>query len=112
VAHELVYVGIQDNERQYVIRYSGNEVFKDHMITAFQVKWNQKLEKNRAACKIRNLNKEDLITENGERFENAEFGHSQDQEIAQQEDLDTGFWSESTIKLGRNAHLFALSSSP
>ena len=32
VAHELIKVGNQDGERQYVIRYSGNEQFKDQMM--------------------------------------------------------------------------------
>ena len=40
VAYELVMVGSEDSMSLYVIRYSGNEAYKDQMLKAFQAKWN------------------------------------------------------------------------
>ncbi|NJM67554.1 MAG: hypothetical protein HC851_18720 [Acaryochloris sp. RU_4_1] len=95
-----------------MIRYSGNEEYKEQMMQAFQTKWEAKLEKSRAACVICNLKEQDLITENGRQSDTAEFGQSEDQEMGAKGDLDTGIWSERAIKLGRNAHPFAFSPSP
>ena len=102
VAHELIRVGNQDGERQYVIRYSGNEMFKDQMLQAFQKKWNQRLEKSKPSCAIRNLGEEDLITETESQSENTESGHEFEQKIGQREGGNVGIQRETELKMGCN----------
>ena len=99
VAHELVKVGSEEAMSLYVIRYSGNEAYKDQMLQAFQTKWNQRLEKNRPVCEICNK-EEDLITESDKRSENAEFGHTLDQENGQRGANQVGIQGESELILG------------
>ncbi|ABW33431.1 hypothetical protein [Acaryochloris marina] len=99
VAHELVKVGSEESVSLYVIRYSGNEAYKDQMLKAFQAKWNQRLEKNRPSCEICKKDS-DLITEMEKRTENDEFGCGNDQEIGQKERGDDGIEGKSGVILG------------
>ncbi|MGR3277863.1 plasmid replication protein, CyRepA1 family [Acaryochloris marina NIES-2412] len=98
VAHELVKVGSEDAVSLYVIRYSGNEVYKDQMLKAFQAKWDQRLEKNRPVCDICNKDS-DLITETEKGSEIDEIGCGSDQEIGQCDGGDVGFSVESKVIL-------------
>lgn len=99
VAHELVKVGSEASVSLYVIRYSGNEAYKDQMLNAFQMKWNQKLERNRPVCEL--CNKEsDLITETEKGSEVDEFGRTSDQEIGEKEGDIVGIQGESEVILG------------
>ncbi|UJB73274.1 hypothetical protein HRE53_31805 (plasmid) [Acaryochloris sp. 'Moss Beach'] len=101
VAHELVKVGSEESVSLYVIRYSGNEAYKDQMLKAFQAKWNQRLEKNRPVCELCNKDS-DLITETEKQAEIDGFGHGSDQEIGQREGGDVGFSVETEVILGGN----------
>ena len=101
VAHELVKVGSEESVSLYVIRYSGNEVYKDQMLKAFQTKWNQRLERNRPVCEICKKDS-DLITESEKRSEFDEFDCGSSQEIGQLEGVDDGFKGESGVILGCN----------
>ncbi|ABW32012.1 plasmid replication protein, CyRepA1 family [Acaryochloris marina] len=99
VAHELVKVGSEESVSLYVIRYSGNEAYKDQMLKAFQAKWNQRLEKNRPSCEICKK-EDDLITEIDKRSEIDGFGQGNDQELGQLEGGDDGSPLDSTEKTG------------
>lgn len=98
VAHELVKVGSEESVSLYVIRYSGNEAYKDQMLKAFQAKWNQRLEKNRPSCEICNKDR-DLITEKEKRSDTDEFGRGSEQEIGQLEGDDDGIEGGSEVIL-------------
>ena len=101
VAHELVKVGSEESMSLYVIRYSGNEAYKDQMLKAFQAKWNQRLDKNRPSCEICKKDS-DLITEMEKRSENTESGHGSDQEIRQREEGNVGISVDSELEKGFN----------
>ncbi|WP_235112315.1 hypothetical protein [Acaryochloris sp. 'Moss Beach'] len=98
VAHELVKVGSEEFVSLYVIRYSGNEVYKDQMLKAFQAKWDQRLEKNRPSCEICKKDS-DLITETKKQAEIDGFGQENAQEIGQLEVGNDGFSVESKVIL-------------
>ncbi|WP_262562708.1 hypothetical protein [Acaryochloris sp. CCMEE 5410] len=101
VAHELVKVGSEESVCLYVIRYSGNEAYKDQMMKAFQAKWNQRLEKNRPSCEICKKDS-DLITETEKRSEIDGFGQENDQEIGSLEGSNDGIEGGSEVILGGN----------